>query len=467
MKPEFNTEFDALLRGHARDGAARAGDGGAAAAFARTGGEGARTAASDAHLDADELSAFAENVLPPARRALYAGHLADCGDCRRIVTEIALSSDAAAAAHVPALVADGRSSVAGVGAAASWRERLAALFAPSAWRYAMPVVALLCVGLVALVLMKRVPREGNGELASRRADSQVAKTQAAPQEEQQHAQFDKQTGEAQSTAATSRDDVANRPAATAAAAAPNATTESEQKTARAGAVASAGQVAAESNTDPPREVAESRAEPPPAPKSAAPELVTVTPPASMPAPAVIQATPPPRASDETVEVAQDEQSFKKNEAAVERKRARAKPDSAEGGRGAGASVARAEARGSNRNALINSKTTLTPSSGVEERGAGRRAARRTSSDREASNNDTARANTVGETRGVGGRKFRRQGGAWIDTAYNPGQATTNVRRDSEQYRSLAADEPGIARIANALGGEVVVVWKGRAYRIRQ
>jgi septal ring factor EnvC (AmiA/AmiB activator) len=71
-----------------------------------------------------------------------------------------------------------------------------------------------------------------------------------------------------------------------------------------------------------------------------------------------------------------------------------------------------------------------------------------------------------ETRTVAGRKFRRQGGAWIDTSYNAGQPFTTVRRNSEQFRALVADEPELRRIAGALGGEVTVVWKGRAYRIR-
>jgi hypothetical protein len=70
-----------------------------------------------------------------------------------------------------------------------------------------------------------------------------------------------------------------------------------------------------------------------------------------------------------------------------------------------------------------------------------------------------------ETRSAGGRRFRRQGNAWIDTAYNSSRATINVARGSEQYRALIADEPAIGNIANQLGGEVIIVWKGRAYRI--
>ena len=81
---------------------------------------------------------------------------------------------------------------------------------------------------------------------------------------------------------------------------------------------------------------------------------------------------------------------------------------------------------------------------------------------------TAREDTatkLEERRSVGGRQFVRRGSAWIDTAYRA-QATTNVRRGTEQYRALVADEPGLRKIASQLEGEVVIVWKGRAYRIR-
>jgi hypothetical protein len=71
-----------------------------------------------------------------------------------------------------------------------------------------------------------------------------------------------------------------------------------------------------------------------------------------------------------------------------------------------------------------------------------------------------------ETRVAGGRRFRREGGVWIDTAYSSSRSTVNVSRGSEQYRALVADEPVIKSIAEQLDGEIIVVWKGRAYRIR-
>jgi hypothetical protein len=80
------------------------------------------------------------------------------------------------------------------------------------------------------------------------------------------------------------------------------------------------------------------------------------------------------------------------------------------------------------------------------------------------NNTATEKERAPETRSVGGRHFQRQGGAWVDTAYNSSRPTTNVARGSEQYRALVADEPGLRTIAEQLGGEVFVVWKSRAYR---
>jgi hypothetical protein len=71
-----------------------------------------------------------------------------------------------------------------------------------------------------------------------------------------------------------------------------------------------------------------------------------------------------------------------------------------------------------------------------------------------------------ETRSVAGRKFRKERGIWTDTAYDSNTRTIVMARNSEQFRALVADEPGIGKIAEQLDGEVIVVWKGRAYRIR-
>src|SRR5215208_3187515 len=71
-----------------------------------------------------------------------------------------------------------------------------------------------------------------------------------------------------------------------------------------------------------------------------------------------------------------------------------------------------------------------------------------------------------ETRSVAGHRFRRESGVWIDTAYDSSRSTVSLTRGSEYYRGLVADEPAIRTIAEQLEGEIIVVWKGRAYRIR-
>lgn len=68
----------------------------------------------------------------------------------------------------------------------------------------------------------------------------------------------------------------------------------------------------------------------------------------------------------------------------------------------------------------------------------------------------------GETRSVGGKTFNNVGGIWFDSAYNK-QKTINVRRGSDDYRKLDA---GLRSIADELGGTVVVLWSGKAYRIQ-
>jgi hypothetical protein len=80
--------------------------------------------------------------------------------------------------------------------------------------------------------------------------------------------------------------------------------------------------------------------------------------------------------------------------------------------------------------------------------------------------DKEKSSSSGETRSVGGRTFRREGNGWVDTAYNSSASVVNVRRGSDQYRALVADEPGLKVISEQLSGPVTVVWKGRAYRIQ-
>ena len=65
-------------------------------------------------------------------------------------------------------------------------------------------------------------------------------------------------------------------------------------------------------------------------------------------------------------------------------------------------------------------------------------------------------------RTISGKTFENRDRVWYDSAYH-GQATTNVRRGTEEYKKL---DGGLRNIANSLGGTVVIVWKEKAYRIQ-
>src|SRR5690349_7242486 len=113
MSQETNNEIDLLLRRMGRD---------------NNGARNVEVPVDDRHLDADELSSYAQNALPAAAHARYTEHVAECATCRRLVTELILSLGAVtgpvAATHEPRGV----------------RKFLAGLFSPLVLRYAVPAL---------------------------------------------------------------------------------------------------------------------------------------------------------------------------------------------------------------------------------------------------------------------------------------------------------------------------------------
>jgi hypothetical protein len=66
------------------------------------------------------------------------------------------------------------------------------------------------------------------------------------------------------------------------------------------------------------------------------------------------------------------------------------------------------------------------------------------------------------SRSVGGKNFEMRGGVWYDSAYHGG-GTKDVKRGTEKYLKL---DEGLRSIANDLGGIVIIVWNGKAYKIK-
>jgi hypothetical protein len=150
MRTEFDKEMDSLLRAGARRERAASVGHSEPGAGTSTDSNVSADAKSAAHLDADEQNAYAENALPSVTRHAYTAHLADCDDCRRSVTQLAL------AAGIPAQLEEYETSTQKkVLPKVAWRERLGALFALRAWRYAVPALALLLVSAVALIILMR------------------------------------------------------------------------------------------------------------------------------------------------------------------------------------------------------------------------------------------------------------------------------------------------------------------------
>ena len=88
MDVDFDKEIDTLLRKAHRDAPVLVGD-----------------YASSGHLDADEISAFAENAMPEKSRALYSAHLADCDRCRKMLSNLLVMNAESAPAAAPSLSA--------------------------------------------------------------------------------------------------------------------------------------------------------------------------------------------------------------------------------------------------------------------------------------------------------------------------------------------------------------------------
>lgn len=429
MKFEADTELDRLLRRHARRTAMSAFPAPESAASD----DGAAThGAGGAHLDADELNAYAEGALPATARARYMTHLADCDECRGLVTKLTLAANVATQPSAHATPAASR----------SWREWLAALFAPAVLRYAVPALALLAVVAVAFIAT-RERRQANLVAQSEQRQASTTKEQAQYDERKAPA------GMANTAAAPATDARNANSSAIAGSPLPADTTaEPAQERQKEKAAATPDLMATQSEQKPANQ---------PTVSDGVSGKQTDT---STEAAKVSKPQPPPAATAPAVKSPAEED--KVGEAEIARKRSDADEKNKNAGPAslAGSSSGVLDRAGSRTQGNARSM----PESGGRENPARKSRPASPQGSRDEAGRDDKDENAT-ETRSAGGRRFRRQGGAWVDTAYSSSRGVVNVRRGSEQYRALVADEPGIASIAGQLGGTVIVVWKNRAYRI--
>ncbi len=356
------------------------------------------------HLDTDELNAYAENALPSTARMLYTEHLADCARCRKLVAELSLASGASVS-HAQVEIR----------APSSFRKYLSSFFSPAVLRYVVPAFAVIAVAAVVLVILRQKP---SADFVAQNHPSSSSSVTREEQEIKEPALKDASLKKAPpaSVESTANSKASNPPAGQA------------RPSTKASDKASAGDSRRESNEAPIDE-----------PSS----VVAAEQPAAAPPQAPTVGAKPQAA----------------NEVQAEREIAKQKK------------LAVADQAGGNKEEDRDQK--------VDSVAASRASPRKTEGFRVAGNaqgavskDAPARAGTEkgarndGEVRNVVGHRFRKQGSVWVDSTYDSSQQTVNLSRGSEQYRALVADEPAIRTIAEQLDGEVIVVWKGRAYRIR-
>jgi len=356
-----------------------------------------------AHLDPDELSAYAENALPPAARAKYTEHLSDCSTCRRIVVELAPITVAVEPKKetTPSAV----------------REFFSRLMAPSFLRYAVPGLAAVVILAVGFIWMNRQSGDTNRELKT-----MVAQNEAPASAPSETATLNNEPNIARSNVHSDRSATKPKSAAEPQSQSTPATVEADEKRKQEEAQNRAENGRADA-------VRQAAAAPPPAPPKDAPSVAG------------------DRDFAKNAEVAEKKPSANEPKSIKEETR---KIDELK----ASAGVKTQPAPAARRARVPTSSATVADSAG----GAGE--ANESSRDKEGSKNKGG-----SETRQVAGRSFRKVDGGWTDTAYQS-QATTNLSRGSEQFRALVADEPSLRTIAEQLDGTVIVVWKSRAYRIR-
>lgn len=357
------------------------------------------------HLDADELNSYAEGVLSASERAQYTKHVADCTRCRRILVGLTQ----AASAPRPYEVLAGQRRL-------SFWHKFSPFFSGPVLRYAVPALALTAVIAISMIALRQQRRSElvarNQPTNSSAALSESGSTKLPPSNEALPTQASStpQRGIESKQNSEGIREKKDAPVVGEMAQAPGTS-------AGANEISSSSLAKDSSQSEPSAGIVGLR-------PSYAPE-------------------PPRPMMDEAdkVRTIQKEQPAERQDQERQREQKKDQP------------IETTASRGPSKAGVATFKTRR-----IEQLPAGTTESRSGGKDKNESRDEV-------ETKNVSGRHFRRQGNAWIDTAYESSRATINVARSSEQFRSLVADEPGIRAIAQQLGGEVIVVWKGRAYRI--
>jgi len=392
------------------------------------------------HLDADELNAFAEGLLPAAARARYVSHLADCDNCRQIVSQLAISSGANLAEPIAAPAASG----------SAWWKRLSGFFSPLTLRYAAFAMVLIAAAGVVFLVTRR-PADSN--LVARNEQTNPPPASAVKPAEDAAPQ----TGSTSQSARTE-----NKQALPA------------QPGSSSQPLPSSDQIAKLDD--------KTRTDSPTLPPKPAKEAEVITNPAlaankkgESTEAAPSYAPPPPAPAQQSQMQAREQQRVGGPSVFTARKTAEPTDSLKQMDRGRGAEAGKDASKEDDSRMTQNQAQSIRRSSDEKVKGPRRDVDNNMAMNRSANEAPGTASKALGnadraaseekapETRSAGGRKFKRQGSAWIDTKFKTSISLKNISRGSSDYAALDA---GLRAIAQQLGGEVIVVWKGKGYLIK-
>ena len=334
------------------------------------------------HLDADEISAFAENALPEKTKRLYMAHLADCDRCRRILSNLMIFNSEAG--FVPAsLIADETI----VEIPVPWYRKI---FAMPNLAFAMGACVLVFGGILGVLVMQNLN------------DSNVSVSQIGETEMKERGPYIDQ--DAPIPAANMSGNMSN---------ATMATTNSAVESSSNLAAISTNSTAANTTVAPGSTItgAANRAASSNSAAATREEKFDDQPMLKQSSP-ITSATPPPTAAKPAPEMSENE----------------AVTDAAEDKSSAGVPPP--------------APPPAPPAASMqaEKRKSSPKKAERD----DAQLSDARVANAPNAAQRAGGKTFRRVGSEWIDNDYRQGANTTKISRGSNEYKKLDSGLRGIA-----------------------
>jgi hypothetical protein len=384
------------------------------------------------HLDADELNAFAEGALPAAARSRCVSHLSDCDDCRKLVSQLAITAGA---------IAKTESAKVSSASGESWVTKLGAFFRPRALRYAALAALVIAAG-VALFVIEQNRRSRQAALVAQNDQPGEVRVNAIKPE---------------ATPAPDSHEVAKVSSATPSVqSGPQPASVRESEKSRTGENAPAPPKIQQDAQPTPAEVDKAVTEPqvveskpayaPPPPEERRAGMATNS--SDRQLRPGIGGTPAPNGGTlfgKTATLDRKETDELSNKQSKDYNQKAAQNENGVNGRLAN-EKARAPRRDADNVAAGNRNVTEPPAAAPKNEDA-----------RAGKSNISTEAS---ETRSAGGHKFHRQGSAWIDNKFKSSMSMKSIARGSSEFEGLDSQ---LRSIAGQFSGEVIVVWKGKAY----